>query len=214
MKSSWDERESLMTTPANNGEFMRTYKVGLRVPESLLKKQDELVMTLEILHHLHREMRNPGKSKLFTGKVNHGSDESRQQYELLLERYTSLTALQQVDMKIKEVKKALKILHEKDPTLRSERLFRKDLPKFTDPAAPQPSEMSLTDYQHLARTGLKLISKHLNDRVLREVARIPHVKGELCDVMLYNWMQDLECSRMECLSEDKPSRNWPRIGRV
>ncbi len=35
-----------------------------------------------------------------------------------------------------------------------------------------------------------------------------------CDMKLYKWIRDLEYSRMECLSIDKPSRNRPWIGRV
>jgi hypothetical protein len=167
-----------MIASFENGKLIRTYKVGLRVPKSLLKEQYELVMALEILHHLHREMRYPGESKLFTGKVNHGSNETKQRYNSLLKKYSTLTSLQQVDMEIMRVRKSLKALHDKNPKFRSERFSRRDLPKFTDPAAPQPSEMSLTDYQHLARIGLKIVSKHLNDRVMREIDRIPHVKRE------------------------------------
>ena len=167
-----------MVASFENGELIRTYKVGLRVPKSLLKEQNELVMVLEILHHLHREMKCPGESKLFTEKVNHGSNELKQRYESLLRRFSTVSSLQQVDMEIMRVRKALKALHDKNPKFRSESFSRKDLSKFTDPASPQPSEMSLTDYQHLARTGLKMVSKHLNDRVMREVARIPHVKRE------------------------------------
>jgi len=171
-----------MVASLENGEFMRSYKVGLRVPESLLKEQEGLVMTLEILHHLHREMKHPGESKLFTGKVNHASSEVKQDYESLLEKYSSLSSLQQVDMELKDVRKMLKALHEKNPKLHSEKFSRKDLPKFKDPASPHPREMSLTDYQHLGRTGLKLVSKHFNDRILREINRIPHVKGEFLEL--------------------------------
>ena len=171
-----------MVASPENGEFMRTYKVGLRAPESLLKEQKELVMTLEILNHLHREMKHPGKSRLFTGKVNHGSDETRHRYESMLKKYSTLNSLQQVDMELTRVKKAFNRLRKKNSKFRSSKFSRKDLPKFNDPAAPQPREMSLTDYQYLARTGLKMVSKHLNDRVVREIERIPHVKGEFLNL--------------------------------
>lgn len=171
-----------MVASSETGEVMRTYKVGLRAPESLLKEQEELIIALEVLNHLHREMKHPGKSRLFTGKVNHGSSKVKQEYESMLNKYSTLYSLQQVDMELRNVRNALKRLHKKNPKLHSEAFSRKDLPKFIDPAAPQPREMSLTDYQYLASTGLKMVSKHLNDRVVREIDRIPHVKGEFLEL--------------------------------
>ena len=103
-------------------------------------------------------------------------------YVALLEKYSTPTSLQQLDMEIFKVRKALKQLHWKNTKLHEGKFSRKDIPSFSTPAAPQPSEMSLTDYQYLARTGLKLVSKHLNDRILREIERVPHQKGKFLEL--------------------------------
>ena len=163
-------------------EVMRTYKVGLRVPESLLREQNALVVELEVLNHVRTELRGKKPSNLFSGKVSCCSREVRKKYENALNRYKGVRSLQQADMEISRVSRALKHLLKKSKALNSLNFSRTDVPSFQDPSAPSVKEISLTDYQTLARASLKLLCKHLNDQILNEIQRIPRIKQIFVDL--------------------------------
>jgi len=171
-----------MVARHSNKEVMRTYKVGLRVPESLLEKQNELVMELEVLHHFHETIKGKEISNLLAVKIPSCSGKTKETYQAFLEKHGSLKSLFEVDQEITRVRKALNQLHLKNKTLNSYHFSKSMLPSFKKLDSPSPDEISLTDYQNLTKKSLKLLCKHLNDRILHEIERVPRVKRKFIDL--------------------------------
>ena len=163
-------------------DVMRTYKVGLRVPESLLEKQNELVMELEVLHHFHETIKGKEISNLLAVKIPSCSGKTKETYQAFLEKHGSLKSLFEVDQEITRVRKALNQLHLKNKTLNSYHFSKSMLPSFKKLDSPSPDEISVTDYQNLTKKSLKLLCKHLNDRILHEIERVPRVKRKFIDL--------------------------------
>lgn len=175
-------KNSIVVAHHSNKEVMRTYKVGLRVPESLLKKQNELVMELEVLHHFHKTIKRKEISNLLAVKIPSCSGKTKETYQAFLEKHGSLKSLYEVDQEITRVRKILNQLHVKNKTINSYHFSKSKLPCFKNPASPSPDEISLTDYQNLAQKSLKLLCKHLNDRILHEIDRVPRLKRKFIDL--------------------------------
>ena len=71
-----------MVARSSNEEVMRTYKVGLRVPESLLEKQNKLVMELEVLNHVHKTIKGKEISNLLAVKIPSCSGKTKETYQI------------------------------------------------------------------------------------------------------------------------------------
>lgn len=153
-------------------ELLRTYKVGLRVPESLLKGQNELILELEVLSYIRTHLK--GKpSKLMSGKVVQSASEIKEKYNNALKKYGHVKTLREASKNVRNLREEIKCLHWKDKRLNSGSFERADLPAFRDIEAPHPGEISITDYQNLSNMSLKMLCKHLNQQVLSVIDRIP-----------------------------------------
>lgn len=53
-------------------ENVRTYKVGLRVPESLLHKQNKLIVEREVLHYLRKLYNDEFIENSYKDKIDNG----------------------------------------------------------------------------------------------------------------------------------------------
>lgn len=177
-------------TPAGpEEEIMRTYKVGLRVPESLLKKQNELVIELEVLSHIRKHLQ--GKpSKLMSEKISNRSLEVAKRYKNVEAKHKHLQGVRQVDQEINRIRTAINHLHWKNPVLNSTSFNRNHVPTFKKLDAPSVQEISLTDYQNIANTSLKMVSKYLNDQVLNQIRSIPKIKQDFIDLAFQTSQKD------------------------
>jgi len=168
-------------TVDSEAEVIRTYKVGLRVPESLLDEQNLLIVELEVLNHIHKQLQ--GKpSKLFSEKVSKSSLKVANLYKNVKVKYNSVKSLQQADKEIYRLRTSIKQLHWKSPLLNSHSFNRAQIPSFQNKEAPSVHEISITDYQNLANKSLKMVSKHLNDIVLSEIHKLPRIKQDFIDL--------------------------------
>lgn len=162
-------------------EVMRTYKVGLRVPESLLTEQNKLVIELEVLNHVRKGLK--GKiSKLMSGKVAHGSAEVVRCYKAAEKKYAHMQSVRQVNQEIFHIRAGIKQLHWNNPVLNSISFKRNQVPSFHQLDAPSIQEISLTDYRNLASKSLKLLCKYLNDQVLTQLRNVPTLKQDFIEL--------------------------------
>jgi hypothetical protein len=159
-------------------EFLRTYKVGLRVPESLLKEQNELVLEREVLRDIKRIAFDKKKSKL-QEKLDKSKVPVRKKYERACEKFNVISTLPELRSELNKNTQSLASLHRKNPALNSPRFNAADLPAFQSLDKPTPGEISITDYQNLAKNSLKMLCKHLNDRVLQELQKVPQAQQQL-----------------------------------
>jgi len=166
-------------------EILRTYKVGLRAPESLLKPQNDLVIELEVLQHIHKQLKG-FKSTLFEKKLSNTSQEVKMKYQNALTKYSSVNTNRKARVEILRLKTSIKQLHKKNPHLNSAQFSTKDLPTFKDIAAPAVHEISLTDYQILANKSLKMLCAHLNEQTLHQIDNIPRNKQDFLDLAFQN----------------------------
>jgi hypothetical protein len=158
--------------------------VGLRVPESLLREQNELIVELEILNRIRNKLR--GKpSKLVGGKVSKSSLTVKEKYRKAEAKYLYVGTLTQANIDITRVRNAIKQLHWKNPLLNTNHFKKTQVPAFRKLEAPTVQEISLTDYQNLTTKSLKMVCKHLNDQVLNQIHKIPRVKKEFINLALH-----------------------------
>ncbi|MHA1457910.1 MAG: hypothetical protein ACTSR5_18385, partial [Promethearchaeota archaeon] len=169
----------------NEQESLRTYKVGLRAPESLFTMQNELAIELEVLQHVHKELKG-NKSTLFETKLSNCSKEIWQEYRRAQKKYSFVNTNKKARVEVMKVKNSLKQLHWKNSRLNSAQFTKKELPSFKDIATPQISEMSLTDYQSLASKSLKMLCTHLNEQVLNQVDKVPRNRQDFLDLAFQN----------------------------
>lgn len=162
-------------------ELLRTYKIGLRVPESLLKEQNELIIEREVLRDIKRLKLDKKKSKL-REKLSHANDVIQKKYEQAGDKFKSISTLAEFRSELKKNKELLSSHHRKNPILNSEYFKASDLPVFQALDKPTTGEISLTDYQTLANKSLKMLCQHLNQSVLNELHKIPHAQQEFVDL--------------------------------
>ncbi|MHA1146581.1 MAG: hypothetical protein ACTSRW_17730, partial [Candidatus Helarchaeota archaeon] len=151
-------------------DTLHTYKVGLRVPESLLQEQNKLIIESEVLNHIRKQLRG-APSQLMSGKISKASQIVVNSYNEASDKYN-----------LRRIRNAIKQLHWKNPILNSNSFKRTQVPSFVHPEAPTIQEISLTDYQNLANMSLKMLCKHLNEQVLHEVYNVPKVKQDFIDL--------------------------------
>jgi hypothetical protein len=192
--------------PSSHGELIKTYKVGLRCPESLLSGFRELMCRQQLLRFLLR---------LHSGRFTHthlkSFEESTYSYKdpqtlafELFKRYNSLhtadeTVINEYNSSfdvyfnfsdtqlLTELAHVNKLITERklqDAQLNSRTFSRNDVPTFENPANPQPTEISLHDYQVLANNSLKMICAHINTFVVKHIDKLPETKEELIQAAL------------------------------
>ncbi|MBA7625724.1 hypothetical protein ES703_33156 [subsurface metagenome] len=174
-------------------EVIRTYKVGLRVPESLLLEQNELIIELEVLSHIRKNLKGKKPSELITGKISKSSREVSRRYREASDKYQFVRTVRQANKEVARVRNAIKQLHRKNSVLNSPQFSSADVSSFQRLDAPQINEISLTDYQNLANESLKMLCKHLNEQVLNEIHKIPRVKQVFLDLAFKNSQSAGKC---------------------
>ena len=182
MKDATNEVEETLT---NDKEHLRTYKVGLRAPESLFTRQNELAIELEVLQHVYKELKGI-KSTLFETKLSNCSKETWQEYTKAQNKYSFVNTNKKARVEVMKVKNSLKQLHWKNPRLNSVQFTKKDIPSFKAISDPEISEISLTDYQALASKSLKMLCTHLNEQVLSQVDKVPRNKQDFLNLAFRN----------------------------
>lgn len=146
----------------------RTYKTGLRAPDTLLDGVSWLVREREVLRYLEKH-HNGDLKGLYAYKSggNHPSPTLENKYRDIFQLWKGrpyndlMTALRTNENSLFKKKT-------RHPLLSSHHFARKDIQPFSDTATPDPSQISLHDYCALARESLKMICAHL-DTIAREV---------------------------------------------
>ena len=180
---------------------LRTYKVGLRVPPSLLDAFTPLVQKCQVLQFCARRqnrrfsVKQQARLQLVSGKYRDPNIQAFEEFKVLntlegappsvlahyqavLNSYSTFSAAQ-LKAELVRVKIALANLKTKKPQLTAIRFEKADVPQFKDPANPAPAEISLHDYQYLANWSLKRICAHLNQFAQDHIAQIPTDREEL-----------------------------------
>ena len=166
-------------------EHLRTYKVGLRAPESLFTRQNELAIELEVLQHVYKGLKGI-KSTLFETKLSNCSKETWQEYRKAQNKYSFVNTNKKARLEVVKVKNSLKQLHWKNSRMNSVQFTKKDIPSFKAISDPEITEISLTDYQALAGKSLKMLCTHLNEQVLHQIDKIPRNKQDFLNLAFQN----------------------------
>ncbi|MGV9171474.1 MAG: hypothetical protein ACOC35_02740 [Promethearchaeia archaeon] len=178
-------------------EFLRTYKVGLRVPESLLEGQNKLIRKIEMLKFFIKAKRHrldPDISSDFSGfriykNLGDRKSPASKIYKRLFKHYKSYT-LEELNGELIVTKQNLhNTLEKKHEALLTAPFTRNGLPRFDDPANPRPHEMSLHTYQSLATRSFKMVCKYLNDLAEKYIHHIPLDKEEFITRSLHKAQQ-------------------------
>ena len=162
----------------------RTYKVGLRAPPSLLDDITRLMRERQVLQFI-KNAKSEGlipTFKMFFNALNlHDSKKVDviETYKNLIRYYHELS-YQELDTCLDENRRKLRSL--KAPKLRKtdNSAFPtkfswnaiKKVPQFNDRACPLPDEISLKEYNQLARNSMKLLCRHLNNEAERASAKL------------------------------------------
>ncbi|MFX1258333.1 MAG: hypothetical protein ACFFAN_10760 [Promethearchaeota archaeon] len=162
-------------------EDLRTYKVGLRVPESLLREQNGLIIELEVLNHIRKKL-SGRPSKLISGKVSKSSLEVKENYKKAEVKYHNVNTIKEANLKITHLRDVIKQLHWKNPLLNTNYFEKSHIPSFRKPDAPTVQEISLSDYQTLANKSLKMVCKHLNEQIIHQIHKIPKIQQEFLNL--------------------------------
>jgi hypothetical protein len=173
---SFDDNQDIVNSLTISTEVVRTYKVGLRVPESLVREQNELIVEREVLHYLRKLYNDEFIENSYKDKIDNGK-----KYESAYNKFRHLTTYKDILDELHKNKEELRILHECSPALNCNNFISADLPEFKDMANPLPSEISLKDYQYLAGKSFKMICKHLNTIVQNSIDYIPSTRKQIID---------------------------------
>jgi hypothetical protein len=180
---------------------MCAYKVGMRVPESLLAPFTALTREQQVLRFLlkwhnsaftvRQQSRVPALAKPFPTRVEEGVEAFQRYatlhgapttvlatYERHLKTYIALTPVQ-LHKALQEVQAAITQQKAQNTQLAVPDFTGKDLPTFRDPAHPLPSEISLHDYQFQANRSMKMIGAHLNQFAETHIDQLPTTRTEL-----------------------------------
>ncbi|TFG12848.1 MAG: hypothetical protein EU535_05720 [Promethearchaeota archaeon] len=188
LKSSSKEQDSTQKT-----KVLRTYKVGLRVPESLLTPQNRLIRIREILQFFRKIHMNQLKSEIssnFNGFIRYkhlegANSDVRKIYKCEYEKYKDFT-LREIFQELALNKKEINKLRWRNKTLNS-RLFKtSDVPRFSDASQPVPKDISLYDYQSLANRSFKMVCKYLNMLAHHFISKVPADSQLLIEQALSN----------------------------
>ena len=167
-------------------EVLRTYKVGLRAPESLLTAQNQVIRQIEVLQFLKKVKLRKLAAHLsgdFSGfkrykQLGEKQSSASNRYKEVFNRFKTLD-LKGLQRKLQHAKRGLsRLLEEKHEGLLTRDFTRNELPQFADPANPLPAEISLHEYQTLAHRSFKMVCRYLNDLAEKYVHYIPLDKEE------------------------------------
>jgi len=172
-----DDEQEIVDSFTISTEIVRTYKVGLRVPESLVKEQNKLIAEREVLHYLRKLYNNELIKNSYKNKIDNGK-----RYESAYDKFRHLTKYVDILIELDKNKEELKNLRECSPTLNSNNFSSADLPRFLDKVNPLPSEISLKNYQYLAGKSFKMVCRHLNTIVQNSIKFIPSTRKEVIDL--------------------------------
>jgi hypothetical protein len=166
-------------------EHLRTYKVGLKVPESLVKRQNQLIIEREIIHFLRNSYFEKNKCTLFSKKLRYANASILSKYTQVYKKYKNYS-LKELTKRLKNNRNCINSLQKNNPLFSSNSFTKKDIPKFiykkngvSNFYTPTSQEISLHDYQYVANKSLKLICKHLNTLIIDNITSIPSLKEEL-----------------------------------
>jgi hypothetical protein len=146
----------------------RTYKTGLRAPNTLIDGISSLVHEREVLRYLEKHYEG---NFLTFYRHKSGLDNPPR---TLKDRYHEIFHLwkgrshDEIVTALRTNGSALFKKKTRNPVLTSHHFTRKDIRPFSDTSTPDPNKISLHDYRHLARESLKMMCAHL-DAVAREV---------------------------------------------
>ena len=172
-----DDEQEVVDSFTISTEVVRTYKVGLRVPESLVKEQNKLIAEREVLHYFRKLYNNELIKNSYKNKIDNGK-----RYESAYDKFRHLTKYVDILIELDKNKEELKNLRECSPTLNSNNFSSADLPRFLDKVNPLPSEISLKNYQYLAGKSFKMVCRHLNTIVQNSIKFIPSTRKEVIDL--------------------------------
>jgi len=175
------QKEDILPAHVISGEQLRTYKVGLRAPESLITPYTELISKLEVLKCHRRVLRHNTSYEadpLFSKKLANASKEKRMLYQELLEPVKLLTA-SEADHQIRAVTSKLARLKSSNPIFTTMTFNGGQIRDLDDLDTLTPNMISLKDYQYVAGESLKLICTHFNTRALTLTDQIPLSKPGL-----------------------------------
>ena len=166
-------------------EHLRTYKVGLRVPESLVKPQNKLLIEREVLYFLRNSYYKRKKSTLFSKKLKNANPSILLKYKQVYKDYKNLS-LEEITEELEKNRSCLNMLQRKKPLFYLNSFTKRDVPNFECKRkgklqflSPTPKEISLHDYQYLANSSLRFVCKHLNTLVVDNINTIPSIQEEL-----------------------------------
>ena len=191
---------------SSNDELLRTYKVGLRCPESLLMSFRDLMrrqQLLRFLQRLHSNKFTPKQLKTFEGlaqkykdprilafeqfkrynSLQHANELVISQYKTFFDDYFCFSDIQLLE-ELELVNELIVERKTQDGQLNSSTFSKTIVPTFENPANPQSTEISLHDYQLLANKSLKLICAHINTFVKKNIDKLPETRAELIQVAL------------------------------
>ena len=191
---------------SSNDEILRTYKVGLRCPESLLigfrdlMRRQQVLRFLQQLHfgrfapkHLKKfeELAHKYKnSRLLAfekfkryNSLHHTNEIVVSKYESLFNRYFTFADTQLLQ-ELNRVNEQIAEHKIQDRQLSADTFSKSDVPIFENITNPLPTEISLHDYQLLANKSLKLICSHINRFAVDNIDKLPETREELIQVAL------------------------------
>ena len=185
-------------------ELVKTYKVGLRCPESLLSGFRDLMRRQQLLRFLLRL-----HSARFTSKQLKSFEALALTYNdpklLAFEKFKRFNSLQQANetvisryasifddyfnfsdaqllTELGRVKELIDGRKTRDGSLNSGTFSRSAVPTIEDLANPQPNDISLHDYETTANKSLKLLCAHINTFAMKNIDTLPETRDELIQV--------------------------------
>jgi len=169
---SGDDFDSLYI---GRGHEIATYKVGLRVPDTLLSEQNALVMEREVIRYL---LRNPNaKFAVFPKAKSSVADK----YRKIFNKYAGRPKVY-LERSLADNDLRLKKLLKNSGAFDFNSFTNKAVPKFVKHEkgvrkfiSPTPMDISLRNYQYLAASSLKLIGAHINSIILDAIKHLPNL---------------------------------------
>ncbi|MFW9915496.1 MAG: hypothetical protein ACFFGZ_07775 [Candidatus Thorarchaeota archaeon] len=178
--------------PSHNKKVVRTYKAGLTLPASLLEPFTQLVREREVLQFLRKDLtaqfskkqtqhlrevaaneQHPRKRQWECFKayknLHQATEATKNEYRALLKKY-GRQRLPAVEALLRGNQQQIAFFTrtdlQYDDTLRLQG-------RIAHPAKPQPTEISLHDYQHLARQSLKQLCGVSRTYAVENIEQLP-----------------------------------------
>jgi hypothetical protein len=191
---------------SSNGALLKTYKVGLRCPESLLSDFRDLMRRQQLIRFLlrlhfggfsHKQLNvfeelaltyNDPRTLAFEHFKRFNSLQLAN--KLVMRRYKSLFNVYfnfsdaQLSTELERVNELIAGRNARNESLNSGVFSRDAAPTFIDPANPLPTEISLHDYETTANKSLKLLCAHINSFAVKNIDMLPETREELIQCAL------------------------------